>query len=159
VGQVLKTSIGALHQETYRTTKDIALAESGTRRLDLVIDNTVPVAQALADPHVTKRIKYRVQLASDDPTKIFYSGGSQQVTPLDPHKAEITVRRIDLSTAAVPSSEVAGASRLPTADDRAPNNLIQSDDVQVVALAKSVAPNETDPRQLAVELERFVKQA
>lgn len=159
VGQVLKTSIGALHQETYRTTKDIALAESGTRRLDLVIDNTVPVAQALADPHATKRIKYRVQLAGDDPAKIFYSGGSQQVTPLDPHTAEITVRRIELESAPAAGAEVPGSSKLPTADDRAPNNLIQSDDTQVVTLANSVAPNETDPRQLAIELEKFVKQA
>jgi hypothetical protein len=173
-GQVLKTSLTALHQETYRTTQAVAMAESGAKRLDLVIDNTVPVARALADPHATRRVKYRVQLASDDPAKVFYSGGSQEVTSLDPHTAEITVRRIDLSSSVISSSanpsstnpangnpagvEPTSSSHLPTAEDRAPNNLIQSDDDQVLALAKGVAPDETDPWKLAVALEKYVNQ-
>jgi len=158
-GQVLKTALMALHQETYRTTKSVALAQSGSRRLDLVIDNTVPVAQSLADPHGTNRIKYRVRLASDDPAKAFYSGGSQEVTSLDSHTAEITVRRIDLSSNSNPSIALPMApSRLPSGDDRAPNNLIQSDDDQVLALAKAVSPDETDSGKLAVALEKYVNQ-
>ncbi len=157
-GQVLKTSLAALHQETYRTTESVALAQPSSRRLDLVIDNTVPVAQSLSNPHDTKRIKYRVRLAGDDPAKAFTSGGSQQVTSLDPHTAEITVRKIDLSTIAVPSGNTVSSARLPSAEDRAPNNLIQSDDEQVLALAKAVAPNENDPAKLAVALEKYVNQ-
>jgi hypothetical protein len=158
-GQVLKTSLTALHQETYRTSKAAAVAETGSKRLDLVIDNTVPVAQTFADPHNSKRVKYRVRLATDDPSNAFYSGGSQEVTSLDPHTAEITVRRVELSSS--PNSAASyplSPARLPTAADRAPNNLIQSDDDEVVALANSVAPDETDPGKLAVVLEKYVKQ-
>jgi len=162
-GQVLKTSLTALHQETYRTTQALALAEPGVRRLDLVVDNTVPVARSLVDPHATRRVKYRVQLLNDDPSKVFYSGGSQEVASLDPHTADITVRRIDGSAPTAPSSVVsaaassANATHVPTDEDRAPNNLIQSDDDQVQALAKAVAPEETDPWKLAVALEKYVK--
>jgi hypothetical protein len=159
-GQVLKTALNALHQETYRTTKAAALADPGARRLDLVIDNTVPVTQSLANPHNTRRIKYRVQLASDDPAKAFSSGGTQEVTSLNPHTAEITVRHIDLSASATASTANGNGLplRLPTSEDRAPNNLIQSDDEQVLALAKAAAPNETDPAKLAVALEKYVNQ-
>jgi hypothetical protein len=157
-GQVLKTSLAALHQETYRTTESVALAQSGSRRLDLVTDNTVPVTQSLSNPHGTKRIKYRVRLTSDDPARAFASGGSQQVTSLDPHTAEITVRKIELSPSTVVVENSSAVSRLPSADDRAPNNLIQSDDEQVLALAKTVAPDESDPAKLAVALEKYVNQ-
>jgi transglutaminase-like putative cysteine protease len=158
-GQVLKTSLVALHQETYRTTKSAAQEEAGARRLDLVVDNTVPVTQSLTNPHDTRRIKYRVQLVNDDPAKAFYSGGSQQITSLNPHTAEITVRRIDLSSTLGPVvANSARPPRLPTTEDRSPNNLIQSDDDQVLAMAKAVAPDETDPAKLALELEKYVNQ-
>ncbi len=47
--------------------------------------------------------------------------------------------------------------RLPSEEDRTPNNLIQSDDPQVVALANSVASGEKDPWKIACELESLVK--
>ena len=168
-GQVMKTALAALHQETFRTSQELALAESGPRRLDLVLDNTVPVTRPLADPHSTHRIRYRVQLANDDPAKVFASGRLQQVQPLDAHTAEITVSRdsgndavaggaaAKEAPAASPGSDQSKPRRPPTAEDRAPNNLIQSDDAQVVALANSVAAEETDPWKLAVQLESLVK--
>ncbi|HEY2882897.1 MAG TPA: transglutaminase-like domain-containing protein [Pirellulales bacterium] len=161
-GEVMKTAMAALHQESFRTSRELALAESGPRRLDLVFDNTVPVGRPLADPHATRRIRYRVQLTSDDPAKVFANGSLQQVVSLDPHTAEITVRRIDFSSEPLgtPNSD-AGSSktaRQPTEQDRAPNNLVQSDDEKVVAMARSVVPDETDPAKLAPALEKFVKQ-
>jgi Transglutaminase-like superfamily len=160
-GQVLKTVVAALDQETFRAAREIALAETGPRRLDLVLDNSVPVTTALADPHSSRQIRYRVYLASDDPAKVFHCGGLQQVTSLDPHTAEITVRRFDWPGAAASGGapDTSGPTRLlPSENDRAPNNLIQSDDDEVVRLAKSVAPNETDPTKLAVALESYVKE-
>ena len=47
--------------------------------------------------------------------------------------------------------------RLPNDDDRRPNNLIQSDDPTIVSMAKSVAPDETDPMKLGIALEQFVR--
>lgn len=178
-GQVWKTSVAAMHQETFRTTKELALAEGGPRRLDLVIDNTVrTTGRELTSPHATRRVRYRVRLDHDDPAKVFFDGRLQEVVPLDPHTADITVRRFVRETktadGASASAAAAGASpgesssvnaaatspkvrRPPTDDDRAANNFIQSDDPKIVALANSVAADETDSWKLAMELEKLVK--
>ncbi|HEY2759828.1 MAG TPA: transglutaminase-like domain-containing protein [Pirellulales bacterium] len=152
-GEVLKTAVAALNQETYRVPEEIALADTGAKRFDLVFDNKVPVAQSLADPHGTKRVRYRVQLAGDDPAKVFNAGPLETITSLDPHTAEITVFRADFR-----AKNAAAAIPLPTDEDRQPNNLIQSDDEQVVALAKSIAAEETDPATLAIALEKYIFQ-
>ena len=57
------------------------------------------------------------------------------------------------SAGADPSSQ----RRLPNDDDRRPSNLIQCDDPTIVSMAKSVAPDETDPMKLGVALEQFVR--
>lgn len=158
-GQVLKTALAALHQETFRTTRELALAEASPRRVDLVIDNSVPVARSLENPHATRRIRYRVWLENDDPAKVFFAGRLQEVQSLDAHTAEITVRRD--AGAALQTSAGADASpprRQPSDDDRRPNNLVQSDDPLIVTMAKSVAPGETDPLKVGIELEKYVRQ-
>jgi hypothetical protein len=159
-GEVLKTSVAALHQDTFRTTREIALADSGPRRLDLVVDNTVPVARALREPHHTRRVRYRVQLLNDDPAKVFNTGPLQELVSLDPHTAEIIVRQVGSNaTSGDAIATDSGMVHLPTPEDRAANNLIQSDDLQVVAMAKSVLPEEIDVRALAVALEKHVHDA
>lgn len=160
-GQILKTSVAALHQDTYRTTKEVALASAGPRRLDLVVDNTIPAPMAASDPHGTQRVRYRLRLDSDDPAKVFYSGPLQEIVPQGPHTAEVIVRRCVVPSAdsgVTATSSAAPARRPPVAEDRSPNNLIQSDDEEVQKLARSVAPDETDPWKLAVALEKFVNQ-
>jgi hypothetical protein len=157
-GIVMKTAIAALRQETYRTSREIALADSGPRRLDLVIDNTVSVARPLDNPQNTRRVRYRVQLASDDPAKVFFAGPLQDVLSLDPHTAEITVRRhVPAENGDAFASAI--GTRPPTVEDRAANNLIQSDDAQVLAQARTVAPDEKDAWTLAVALEKHVQTA
>jgi transglutaminase-like putative cysteine protease len=174
-GQVLKTAIAALHQETFRTSQEFATSAGSSRRFDLVIDNTVAVARAIPNPHSTRRVQYRVRLEADDPAQVFFSGRLQQVTPLDPHTAEITVLKHDRQPApaaasgavdtqpalngasAVPPADLAKSRRPPSEEDRKPNNLVQSDDPQVVAMANSIASNETDAWTLAIELEKLVK--
>ena len=166
-GEVVKMQLDALHQVTYRTTAEVALAESGPARFDLLLSTTVPVNRPLEHPDATRRIRYRVQLASGDPSRIFVNGLSQRVTPLDPHTAEIEVRAvrpgepkaaaaIGTSTAPGAVSSDASAAQPPTDEDRQPNNLVQSDDPQIAALARQAAGNETDPWKTAVALEKFV---
>jgi Transglutaminase-like superfamily len=159
-GEVLKTSVAALHQDTFRTRRELALADSGPRRLDLVVDNNVPVARALVEPHQTHRIRYRVQLVNDDPAKVFSSGPLQELVSLDPHTAEIVVHHdgAAVNTGNTMPSDSASV-HLPSPEDRAANNLIQCDDPQVVAMANSVLPAETDQRTLAVALEKLVHEA
>ncbi len=156
-GQVLKTAIAALHQETFRTTRENALADASPRRIDLVIDNTVPVARQLDDPHGTRRIRYRVSLESDDPAKVFFSGRLQKVQSLDAHTAEITVRRDGDGAQSTAGADPSPPRRLPSDDDRRPNNLVQSDDPSIVSMAQSVAQGETDPLKVGIELEKLVR--
>jgi transglutaminase superfamily protein len=171
-GTILKRRIEALHQVTYRVTKERALEEIGPARFDLMLDTTVPADRALVDPHGTRRIRYRVHLKTNDPAQVFARGNTQEVVPLDPHTAEIVVRAVrphaaldkDSATGNNGSQSVANPverpdskSRMPTEDDREPNNLIQSDNPKIVTMARSILPRETDPWEIAVQIERIVK--
>jgi len=169
-GEVLKMQLDALHQVTYRTTREIALAEGGPMRFDLLRSTIVAIDRPLEHAESTKRARYRVRLESEDPSRVFAASGAQQVTPVDPHTAEILVQSIrPASTAAVPSGNAANAptgggpadgsrERPPAEDDRQPNNLVQSDAPEILTLAKQAAGGRTDPGETAAALERFVHQ-
>jgi hypothetical protein len=161
-GQVMKTALAALRQETFRTSRELALDKSGPRTVDLVLDNTVHVSRPLPDPHATSSVRYRVQLANDDPARVFYSGRLQEVTPLDEHTAEIVVRRHfreQTEAEMTPNStvDISKSRRPPSEEDRAANNLIQSDDPKVLEMAKSAAGEEQDAWKVALVLEAYVK--
>jgi len=173
-GEVMKMQLDALRQVTFRTTREIALAESGPKQFDLLQSTTVRVNRPLDHPGRTRQVRYRVQLESEDPSRVFSAGLSQRVTPIDPHTAEIVVRAIRPGQpAAEPALGTAGAASAgnsagrasdwvssppPTDEDRQPNNLVQSDNPQIVALAKQGAGGRTDPWLAAVALESFVHQ-
>lgn len=170
-GQVMKTQLDALHQTTFRTTREIAQASSGPPRFDLLLSTTIPVNRPLPQPNQTRRVRYRVQLDGADPSRVFASSWSQRITSLDPHTAEIEVRAVRSPKAtAVPAMDgneslpehpagpsAAGLLRRepPTEEDRTANNLIQSDDPRIVALARQAAGSRTDPWEVAVALEKF----
>jgi transglutaminase-like putative cysteine protease len=211
-GEVMKMQLDALHQVTYRATREVALAEGGPARFDLLLSTTIRVNRPLEHPGSTLRIRYRVQLAAGDPSRIFVNGLTQSVTALDPHTAEVEVRSVrpmkpaanaplvavtsglassssartwthsatpasatsatekktsgatptDRATLTAFAANPSGArvemfSAHPAIDeDRQPNNLVQSDDPQIVALAKQAAGGKTDPWEVAQALERFV---
>ena len=170
-GELLKMQLDALDQVTYRATREIAVAESGPVKFDLLISTTVAVDRPLERPQSTKRVRYRAQLASEDPSRVFASGNTQRVTPVDAHTAEVVVRAIRPSKTALdfgPGDAATisggggpggpGQERAPADEDRQPNNLVQSDAPRVVALAKEAAGASTDPEETAVALERFVHQ-
>lgn len=153
-GETLKVRIVSGEPFTsYRTTKEVALRESD--RFDLGYRTTVKVARPLKSAHLTKRVVYRARLKEGDPLAAFKSGPSQSVKSIDKQTAEVVVRAIrpdipeKLETPDAP----------PTDDDLAPNNLIQSDDKKVVAIAKGAAPDEQDPWKLAVALEKHIKKS
>jgi len=150
-GQVMKTQLDALHQVTYRTTRETALAEGGPPRFDLLLSTTIRVNRPLPQPNRTRRVRYRVQLENADPSHVFASGQSQRITPLDPHTAEIEVRAVRPG----PSDSVPQRSEPPTDEDRRANSLVQSDDPRIVALARQAAGSRTDPWEVAVALEKF----
>ncbi len=160
-GTVQKIEYGALRQIFYRTTREIALADAGPNRFDMIRSTTIPVDRRIAEPDGTRRIRYRVHLDQDDPSKVFASGPTQRVTAIDPHTAEIDVRAIrpgESNEKSGKPSEWPKSPSPPTDEDRRANNLVQSDDPRIVALAKEAAGSRTDPWETAVALEQFVRQ-
>lgn len=152
-GQILKMHQLAMNLETYRTTKTVALAGGDAPRFDLSADMAIGVERALEHPRETRRIRYRVQLKGGDPAAVFVVGPSQRVKSVDAGTAEVTVYAVR------PGREDGNRDAPqdpPTAGDREPNNMLQSDDPQIVAEARQVVADEKEPWKIAVALEAYV---
>ncbi len=151
-GETLKTRIDAMQIETFRATKALALQQQDLGEFDLGTDIAVKLDRPIPRPHETKRIRYRVRLEGGDPAGVFVAGPSQQIKSIDPHTAELTVYSLR------PGGHRGGDEPAdpPTDDDQQPNNLIQSDNPKIVAMARKAAGDETDPWKTAVTLERYV---
>jgi hypothetical protein len=173
-GVVLKRQIDALRQETYRSSKEIALADIGPPKFDLMLDTTVPTARPLDNPHATRRVRYRVHLKTSDPAQVFSRGRTQEIESLDPRTAEVIVRAMrpqsdgnrrglhddanrPAQTDGLTSRAPPAITSVPTDDDRRPNNLIQSDNPKIIAMARSIGPTATDPWEISTLLETAVK--
>lgn len=152
-GEILRRKSEMLNLESYRATELAALDQAGQTSVDLGESLSVPVERPLERPHETTRVRYRVRLKDGDPASLFVSGPSQQIEPVDPHSALVTVYALR------PGQPVDRASihdDPPTEADLRPNSLIQSDDPQIVAMAREVAGSKKDPWQIALALERHV---
>ncbi len=156
-GESLKAWIKPMNMETFRVTREVALAKTPLAKLDLGEATLVKVDRAIPHAHDTKRVQYRVQLHDGDPLAAFPASLSQQVKRLDEHTAEITVRAVRPTTDKSKYAET--AVDVPTDADRNPNNFIQSDDPLIVAQAKEAAGEEADPWKVAVALEAYVNRA
>jgi transglutaminase-like putative cysteine protease len=153
-----------MNMETFRATREVALAKNPLARLDLGEATLVKVDRAIPHAHDTKRVRYRIRLEDGDPVAAFPAGLSQEVTRIDEHTAEVTIRAIRPRSretgSAVSSGNIkADKSDAPTEADCKPNNFIQSDDPLIVAQAKKAASDETDPWKVAVALEAYVYRA
>jgi hypothetical protein len=152
-GEVLKTVVPGLQQETVRTTKADALKPTDAK-FDLLAASTVPLKKGLPNAHTTRRAVYRAHIKSGSIVGLFSQGLSQQIKPIDDQTAEITV------TAVRPDKPLkidpADDDWSLTSYDSAPSNFIQSDDVVITQMASHLAPNETDHWKIACALEKFV---
>jgi len=170
-GEILKSDM--LGIVTYRASKEMVRRQQSPPQVDLIRDFSVPIARPIADAHRTRRIEYLVTLEDADPAAVFVSDESQQVEPLDEHRARIVVRALrpaeDRSTAdgsesghragssaGVQSAGREAAAGVPGDEYLRPNSFIQSDDPKVVALARQAAGETDTPWTKAVALERFV---
>ena len=106
----------------------------------------------LETPHQTRRVVYEVELANGDPAKTFVTGPSQAVESLNNRTARITVVALRGDQ---PTRETSDDP--PTAEDLRSNNLIQSDDEVIVAMARQGSRDTADPWTLACALERQVR--
>jgi hypothetical protein len=151
-GETLKAEYPGLGQSAVRTTKADALRLPGAQSFDLMVTSTVPLNGGLPDAPSTKRVVYRAHLKSGRIEGLFSECLSQRVKSIDERTVELTVLAIRPDQPA----SLEEAAIVPTAADQAPNNYIQSDDLEVAKLAAGVSPSETDAWKLACELEKFV---
>ena len=93
-GEVLKAWIKPMNMETFRVTREVALAKTPLAKLDLGEATLVKVDRAIPHAHDTKRVRYRIRLEDGDPVAAFPAGPSQEVKRIDEHTAEVTVRAI-----------------------------------------------------------------
>ncbi len=151
-GRVLKLSpesVAGMEEINYRTTRAVALADTGVARFDLGNDPIVKIDKPLPAPWQTKRVRYRVELDGKDPAELFPASATQQVTSKGPHTAEILVLAPDLA-AKTPS----GAK--PTPQETSPSGMVQSDDPTIAAMAREARGSSKDPLTVARSLEKFV---
>ena len=149
-GQIIKRRVAALGQESHRATAAQAKAESATAaHFDLGTDTTVKLDRPLADAHGSKRIRYQVQLADGDPSRVFATGPTQTVRPLGAHEADVTVT-------AEPSTPPCGTSSAPGKEYLAANSVLEIDDPRVRAMAAEAKGSLTEPREIVEALEQYV---
>lgn len=153
-GDVLRTQMPAIDQESIRVSKNEALRPVGRQNFDLLVDSVVKL-ESPPDYSLVKKAVYLATLKSGGAIDgVFSAGYSQRVRIVDGHQAEVTVlaARPDWPGDDYP---------VETSPDEflSPTTFLQSDDPQVREMAASVAEGESDPWQIAVALERHVHQS
>jgi hypothetical protein len=150
-GEMLKIRPPGIETVVYRAGEKEATAGADEPAFDLGEATLVKLSKPLENARSTRRVRYRVELANGDPAEVFAVGPTQQRVSTGPHTAEITVTSVDPKE---PSCQ--GNTGTATDADREPNGKIQSDDPRIVAMAREVAADHSDPADLAVALEKFV---
>lgn len=153
-GAALRRRADAMSLESFRVPKAVALEKSDEAGFDLGKDLSVPLDRTIPNAHDTRQVRYRLHLDGGDPAGTFVSSSSQRVRSIDPHTAEVTVYAIRPDS---PAGNPDAADDPPTAEDSAPNSLIQSDNPKIVARATETAGQEKDPWKIAVALEARTK--
>lgn len=152
-GRVIKTRVAALQQESFRTTRQLAMAPGGEEHVfDLGLDVIVGVDPPLTRPHETREVRYRVELADGDPAKVFATGPTQSVRRLDDHAAEVTVRSLrpgEMKSPEMPPGDVPD-------EYRSANSVLQVDDPRIVEMAHEAKAGAQSPQDVAIALERYV---
>jgi len=154
-GDTLKTFSAAMHQEIFRATEAEALDKTDLGRLDLGEDMKIAVNRPLKPQEIARRSRYKIKLDGGDPAAMLVESASQAVRSLGPDTAEVTVYA--LRPGSKSGNADAPADR-PGRDDILPNSMIQSDDAVIVAMAKEAVGELKEPWQVAVALEKYVKQ-
>jgi hypothetical protein len=155
-GEVIKTRIAALEQESIRTTRALATAPGGSQKeFDLGLDLIVKVDPPLATPHETRKVRYRVTPAYGNVAETFAEGPTQSVRTLDDGSAEITVTSLRPGQLSKPAEPPAAVGPEYTSA----NSILQVDDPLIQQMARQAKGTATAPADVAIALERFVHRA
>lgn len=153
-GEVIKSVESSMQLASERSTRQLAQWRESSPTYDILAGSLVPVASPLSALLDEKQIVYEVKLANSSPVEAFAQDDRQQVSPLDDRRARITARATWL--AEQEPTENSTATQPPGPDALAATGLIQADDPKIVALANRVAAEQSDPRHIALELEKLV---
>lgn len=152
-GAALKVHSQAMNAELTVTSRQLAEDPAGLEKLDLALDQAIPVEPRLVRPHQTTRVRYRMHLEQGNPAQVFPQTPYQEVRSVDEHTAELVVWA---SRPTLPPPKTNVRYEPPGEYDRKPNSFIQSDHPRIAALARQAVGQEKNPRQQALQLERFV---
>ena len=153
-GDTLKTFSQAMHLEIFRGSEAEALDKTELGRLDLGTDMKILVNRPLKPEEIDRQSRYKIKLEGADPAAMLVESASQAVRSLGPETAEVTVYA--LRPGDKNGNAKAPADR-PDREDILPNNMIQSDDPIIVAMAEEAAGDLKERWQIAVALEKYVK--
>ncbi|MGE0606612.1 MAG: transglutaminase family protein [Pirellulales bacterium] len=155
-GEQVKSKLDLLDYVTVRTTKEVALGQIEPGAVDINVSSMVRIKKPAKSPHGAQRAKYHIRLKRSDPAATFATGASQAIEPVDDRTADVTVM-------AIRPGQVLQKDPAPdaaeTKGDTAPNNLIQSDDPAIVAMAQEAIGPLTDPWEQAAALTQYVHKA
>ncbi|MCS7238673.1 MAG: transglutaminase-like domain-containing protein [Thermoguttaceae bacterium] len=155
-GEILKSYTDLMKLETYRGTREEALAESAGIALDWGEDIRVPLAGTLDRPHESEMVRYRVLLEGGDAARLFAVGPTQAVRRLENGAVEITVYALRPGRKSPISTQIPDDP--PKEADCKPGPYIQSDYPAIVELAAKSTAGLNAPWDIAVALERVANQ-
>lgn len=155
-GETIKRFEPSFKQEDYRTTKEIALRKDDIGKIDLLEGTIVKLKGTLPETREKPLVhaEYIARMKDERLDGQFTTDEFQQVEKIDENSLRLKITQLD------PTSKVDEKLRgeMPTAEELAPNSLIQSDDPAVIALAKSIVPEGIDdPIPVAILLEKGVR--
>lgn len=154
-GEVLKSSMmvaGVIPMTTYRVSKTEALGggKSGETPFDLGEQTAVRPDKSITNPHATRAVRYRLELADERAAKTIPEAAYQRIIERNGAAMRVVVSR------RTPAGEATAAGQPPGGEFLASNGFIQSDDPQIVATARQVIAGATGPWSKAVRLEKWV---
>ena len=149
-GETLKTHTDALGgMVTYRTTREEALAKPKELPADLGLSTMVRLSKPLKNGLETREVVYRVVLSGADPADVFPSDERQRLARQPDGSYFLTVRHLKADGGLGPLNTV-------PEEFRTANGFVQSDNVNVVKLAREAVGDAKEPWEQALRLERWV---
>lgn len=149
-GNTIKTEMSLLGLPivTYKVDEETALEEIGNEPLDLAVATLVPV-ERIPGALDAQRIVYRIEVSGGGAAEFFPEGPTQSVKEISDDVVELTVTRLE------PGEED------PTGDVPAEylesTRFLECTDPRVVEHADKAAADATDPMDIALAMERYVR--
>ncbi len=148
-GVIWESTVRGLGQRTKRVSQAEALAIDGSSFLDLGMATTVPVSAKIESPETISKVRCRVSLPGQDPSRYFSATSRQRIRRIAPEVIEIEVAHGESEMPYAPDTP-------PTPEDSTSSSLIQSDASEVRELAADVGLEGGSTLERARAIERHV---